>query len=69
MKGIAVNGENITQFVWRMGPRGSPLSLPILPQKSVLLSLLTKTMPAEKKEMTPVIREYTINLNKACHKV
>ncbi|KAK8825975.1 60S ribosomal protein L31 [Blastocystis sp. ATCC 50177/Nand II] len=26
-------------------------------------------MPAEKKEMTPVVREYTINLNKACHKV
>ena len=26
-------------------------------------------MRAEKKEMTPVIREYTINLNKACHKV
>ena len=41
----------------------------VLSQKSVILSLLTRIIRAEKKEMTPVIREYTINLNKACHKV
>jgi len=26
-------------------------------------------MSAEKKEMVPVTRDYTINLHKACHKV
>ena len=30
---------------------------------------ILQTMNAEKKEMAPATRDYTINLHKACHKV